>query len=70
MIFGTLVKVISGFYLGCVGTIIGDYPSFYVIELSCISKNAEKYGFRHDVKKDIVKEISQDEYIKYLRQEK
>lgn len=47
MIYGTLVKVITGFYIGCVGVVLdqaADYGS-QIVELHC------KVGGRVDVLK-------------------
>lgn len=37
IIYGTMIKVIAGFYLGCVGNISGEdfYVDTYEVELTC-----------------------------------
>lgn len=43
--FGTLVKVIAGFYIGCTGMVVNyyDWDNTYAVDLICKAENGIKY---------------------------
>lgn len=63
--YGTLIKVIAGFYLGCTGNIVdkGFYENDYILNLNCKYKTLEKTEVEKTLN-DIKLNIFQVEVIK------
>lgn len=67
MAIGLLIKVVSGFYLGCVGMLVGNYPNsnFYKVSLICKLGNGEYFHDVVNIKSKQMQQISRKEYKKY-----
>ena len=61
MIYGTFIKVITGFYMGCVGVVVEHPASYYMIDMSCRVGN-EMNNFSTQVEMYEVEQITSDEY--------
>lgn len=66
MIFGTLVKVTLGFYLGCVGMLMySETPYGFELEVYCKDGRGHGYTVSTFIPKEYLTKIDEKEYRAY-----
>lgn len=75
MIYGTFIKIITGFYIGCYGVVLGQGSSRYIagtlvtdlqVELSCKVGHGRTDYFHHELSSGFVEKVTETEYEKWL----
>lgn len=63
--YGALIKVIAGFYIGCMGTIHQHTDDFYRVKLTCIDGVGNGSEEWTDLHKQDFRKASKEEWKKF-----